>query len=59
VLRAAIDRYYRQETAEPRRAADILRHNAFIGCGDTAPELARDYKQRLTEALATKTDDHR
>ncbi|MFZ1538770.1 MAG: ribbon-helix-helix domain-containing protein [Chromatiaceae bacterium] len=59
VLRAAIDRYYTQEAAEPRCAADILRQNAFIGCGDTTPELARDYKQGLSESLANKTDDHR
>lgn len=59
VLRAAIDRYYAQEAAEPRRVADILRQNAFIGCGDTEAELASDYKQRLTESLTNKTDDHR
>ena len=39
--------------------ADILRQNAFIGCGDTEAELASDYKQRLTESLTNKTDDHR
>ncbi|MBK1733336.1 ribbon-helix-helix domain-containing protein [Thiococcus pfennigii] len=59
VLRVAIDRYYAQETGEPRRAADILRRNAFIGCGTAAPELSRDYKQQLAESLADKTDDHR
>ncbi|NCA90401.1 MAG: CopG family transcriptional regulator [Gammaproteobacteria bacterium] len=59
VLRAAIDRYYSEEATEPRSAADILRENAFIGCGDADPELAREYKQRLTECLANKTDDHR
>ncbi|UHD15506.1 ribbon-helix-helix domain-containing protein [Thiocapsa bogorovii] len=59
VLRAAIDRYYAQEAVEPPCPADILRRNAFIGCGEADTELSRDYKQHLTESLAKKTDDHR
>jgi len=54
VLLAAIDHYHAQQTQEHRQAASILKQNAFIGCGEADPDLARHYKRELTGSLTQK-----
>jgi predicted transcriptional regulator len=58
VLRTAIERYYAEITAAPRRAAEILNQTGFVGCSEADAELASDYKAHLSDSLATK-HDHR
>lgn len=54
VIRAAIQRYYRETRAAEATASGLIERSGFIGCGEAEPDLSTTYKRHLTEYLQRK-----
>ncbi|WP_295438147.1 ribbon-helix-helix protein, CopG family [uncultured Thiodictyon sp.] len=54
VIRAAIERYHAQISAQRERPAAVLARTGFVGCGEADANLSRDYKRLLAESLDVK-----
>jgi predicted DNA-binding protein len=57
VVKEAIDHYYTEVSAAPKRASQVLERTGFIGCADGEPELSTDYKRLLGKSLDAKHGD--